>query len=63
MKIAVDRERCICSGNCVALLNEVFDQDETGVVILRQTMPDARLADAVREVATLCPAAAIEVTE
>ncbi len=32
-RVTVDRDRCIGAGQCVLSAQEVFDQDETGVVV------------------------------
>lgn len=64
MRIEVDEDKCVGGGHCVLAAPEVFDQrDEDGVVILLDESPSAELADAVREAAMLCPAAAIRVFE
>ena len=59
MKIVVDRDRCIGSGNCVLTLGEVFDCDDDGIVVLLSDRPAADQEDAVREAVMLCPARAI----
>ncbi|MBV1853118.1 ferredoxin [Catellatospora sp. NEAU-YM18] len=64
LRVAVDREACCGSGNCVRTAPEVFDQDDAdGLVLLRQPEPPEVEWTAVREAAYNCPAAAIEVTE
>ena len=64
LRVAVDRDACCGSGNCVRTAPEVFDQDEAdGLVVLRQAEPPEALHGAVREAAYNCPAAAITVTE
>jgi ferredoxin len=64
MKVTVDRDKCIASGQCVLTAPDVFDQDdEEGTVVLLQPHPPAeRLAD-MRQAAALCPALAITVEE
>jgi len=48
----------------VLVAPEVFDQrDEDGIVVLLNASPDAAQHAAVREAATICPAAAIQVRE
>jgi ferredoxin len=43
---------------------EVFDQDEDdGIVLLLDEAPEAHLHRAVREAASVCPAAAIQLSE
>jgi len=60
MRVEVDVPKCVASGQCVELAPDVFDQrDEDGMVVLLDENPPAELHDAVRESATVCPAAAI----
>jgi ferredoxin len=64
MKITVDRERCVASGQCVLAAAALFDQDESeGVVILLNDEPNPDQYDAARLAAQMCPSSAIEVTE
>jgi ferredoxin len=64
MRVQVNQERCISSGQCVLSAPEVFDQrEDDGVVFLRTGTPPADQAQDVRRAASLCPAAAITVTE
>jgi ferredoxin len=64
MKVAVDRDKCISSGQCVLAAPEVFDQrDADGLVVLLNPAPPAELAGNVRQAATLCPAVAITVKD
>jgi ferredoxin len=63
LRVAVDRDACCGSGNCVRTAPEVFDQDYIdGLVVLRQAQPPEAQHDAVRRAAHNCPAGAIEVT-
>ena len=60
MKVTVDQDKCIGSGQCVLLVPEVFDQrDEDGIVVLKDANPPAELDDAVTEAAHVCPGLAI----
>lgn len=59
LKITIDRETCIGSGNCVHWVPAVFDQDDEGyaIVIDAAAAPD----DKVREAARNCPTRSITV--
>ena len=62
MRVALDQDRCIAAGQCVAAAPDVFDQrDEDGVVVLVKATPDAAEEDDVRQAAAVCPALAIQV--
>lgn len=64
MKITVDQDKCCGAGTCVLLAPDVFDQrDDDGIVVLLDEAPPQDLHDLVREAASVCPAAAIEVQE
>lgn len=64
MKISVDEDKCCGAGQCVLLAPEVFDQrDDDGIVLLLDEEPAEQHHAIVREAASVCPAAAIEVSE
>ncbi len=64
MKVTVDRDRCIGSGQCVTALPELFDQrEEDGTAFPLAAAPPAHLADEVKRAAAVCPAQAITVAE
>ncbi|EHR61884.1 ferredoxin [Saccharomonospora cyanea] len=64
MKITVDQDKCVASGQCVVAAEQVFDQrDEDGVVVLLDAAPPAEVAADVRHAASVCPALAIHVEE
>ena len=64
MKVTVDQDKCVSSGQCVLNAPEVFDQrDEDGVVVLLATNPPADQEDNARRAAAACPAQAIYVEE
>ncbi|MER7179136.1 ferredoxin [Streptomyces hyaluromycini] len=64
MKVAVDQDRCVGSGQYVLMAPDVFDQrDEDGIVVLLDEFPPTELHDDVRQAARVCPALAIELDE
>lgn len=64
MKVVVDEDKCCGAGQCVLVAPEVFDQrDEDGIVVLIDAEPPEQEHAAVREAASVCPAAAIELNE
>ena len=64
MKVSVDQDKCVSSGQCVLNAGEVFDQrDDDGVVILLTDHPPAEQADNARKAAAACPALAIDIEE
>lgn len=64
MKVIVDQDKCVASGQCVTAAAEVFDQrDEDGIVVLLSENPPDQMAEDVRQAALLCPALAIQIIE
>ncbi|WP_394326964.1 ferredoxin [Actinoplanes awajinensis] len=64
VRVILDQDKCVGSGQCVMTAPEVFDQrDEDGIAVLLTAAPDAGQTDVVREAAALCPALAITVQE
>lgn len=64
MKVMINQDTCVASGQCVMAAAEVFDQrEEDGIVILLDDNPPTDLADGVHQAATVCPAQAIDVEE
>jgi ferredoxin len=64
MKITVDENKCVASGQCVLSAADVFDQrDEDGIVVLLDPSPDTALAEDVKQAASLCPGRAITVED
>ena len=64
MRVAVDQDRCIAAGQCVAAAPDVFDQrDEDGVVVLLNEHPSAEQAEGARRAAAACPAQVIHIEE
>ena len=60
MKVHVDQQRCVGSGQCARTVPEVFDQrDEDGIVVLLvSVVPDAMRAK-LQKAEELCPSQAI----
>ncbi|WP_277669135.1 ferredoxin [Saccharomonospora viridis] len=63
MKITVEPGKCVASGQCVVAAEQVFDQDDDGIVVLLDAEPPAEHAADVRHAASVCPALAIHVEE
>jgi ferredoxin len=64
MKVTIEQDKCVASGQCVAAAPDVFDQrDEDGIVVLLNAAPPAERADDVRHAAAVCPALAIHIKE
>ncbi|QMU71407.1 ferredoxin [Streptacidiphilus sp. P02-A3a] len=64
MRVTVDQEKCVGSGQCVLSAEKVFDQrDEDGIVVLLDPEPPADQHDDVRQAAIVCPAMAIDLVE
>ncbi|MBV8965828.1 MAG: ferredoxin [Mycobacteriaceae bacterium] len=64
MKVRVDQDNCVSSGNCVLHSSEVFDQrEEDGVVVLLNENPPAEQVENVRRAAADCPAQVIHIEE
>jgi ferredoxin len=63
MRVNIDTEQCVASGQCVMRAPQVFDQDDDGVVVLLTDRPDDADGDVVRESARGCPAVAITIEE
>ncbi|MFD3520003.1 ferredoxin [Streptomyces sp. NPDC058653] len=64
MKITLDQDKCVASGQCVVAAAEVFDQrDEDGIAVLLDAEPPADQADDTRHAASVCPALAIHIQE
>ena len=64
MKVIIDQDKCVASGQCVLAAPEVFDQrEEDGIVVLLAENPPPEAAESLREAAALCPALAIALEE
>lgn len=64
MKVTVDQDKCVSSGQCALNTSDVFDQrDDDGVVVLLDDSPADEQQDNVRKAAVACPALAIDIEE
>jgi len=64
VKVTVDQDKCVSSGQCVLNASDVFDQrDDDGVVVLLNDNPAPEQAENVRNAAAACPAVAIDIKE
>jgi ferredoxin len=64
MKVTVDQDKCVSSGQCVLNASETFDQrDDDGVVVLLNENPSPEQAEDARKAAAACPAQAIHIEE
>lgn len=59
MKVHVEADRCVASGQCVMLAPAVFDQDDDGIVVLLDAHPSEAEDDNVEQSIRVCPAVAI----
>jgi ferredoxin len=63
VKVTVDQDKCVSSGQCVLNAGEVFDQRDDGVVVLLIDSPPPDQAENARRAAAACPALAIDIEE
>ncbi|MEL0625366.1 ferredoxin [Salinibacterium amurskyense] len=63
MKIEIDAAACVGAGQCVLTAEDLFDQDDDGIVLLLNAEPDESRHAAARRSAALCPARAITIHE
>lgn len=62
MKVFVDQDRCMASGQCVLIADDVFDQrPEDGIATVLDSNPSADRMPDVEDAAAGCPALAITV--
>jgi ferredoxin len=60
MRVIVDQDKCVASGQCVIAAGAVFDQrEEDGIVELLNAAPPDDRAEDVRQAEIVCPARAI----
>ena len=63
MRVTIDRDVCIGSGNCMRFAPDVFDQDADAIVVLKIEEPPAQFLDDVRAAVAGCPTSAIRLDE
>ncbi|MFE7778344.1 ferredoxin [Streptomyces sp. NPDC057445] len=63
MRISVDRDVCVGSGNCVFFAQGVFDQHADGRVLLVTDEPDEEMRAATLTAFANCPVNAISVDD
>jgi len=64
VKVIVDQDKCVSSGQCVLNASDVFDQrDDDGVVVLLDDSPPPEQEGNARRAAAACPALAIDIEE
>lgn len=64
MRVTVDQDKCVASGQCALAVGKVFDQrDEDGIVVLLDEHPPAGLEAAIRDAMAVCPVGAIGLAE
>lgn len=63
MKIVVNEDACVGSGQCVLVAGSLFDQNDDGIVVVLNDGPNSSEEAAARKAATLCPARAITIQE
>lgn len=60
MKVILDQDKCVASGQCVTAAGTVFDQrDEDGIAVLLDAEPSPEREAEVRQAAAVCPVLAI----
>lgn len=63
MRVTIEPDRCVTSGQCAMLAPTVFDQDDDGIVVLLKDQPDEAETAGVEESIRVCPSLAISATE
>ncbi|MGH6979130.1 MAG: ferredoxin [Brevundimonas sp.] len=59
MRVTIDPNKCVGSGNCILTAPAVFGQDDDGIVTLLNAAPPESEQAAVRTSAEICPARVI----
>ena len=63
MRILLDVDKCIAVGQCLLAAPKVFDLDDSGIVVLLDSMPPESERPAVLNAITRCPAAVISLAQ
>jgi ferredoxin len=63
LKIIVNTGACVGAGQCALVAGSLFDQDDSGIVVVLNDAPDASEEAAARKAASLCPSRAISVQD
>ncbi|WP_406315357.1 ferredoxin [Streptosporangium sp. NBC_01639] len=64
MKVTIEQDKCVASGQCVVAAADVFYQrDEDGIAVLLNPTPPTEQAADVRHAVAVCPALAIHIEE
>lgn len=62
MKVILEQDKCVASGQCVTAAGSVFDQrDDDGIAVLLDENPGPEHEGAVRQAAAVCPVLAIQI--
>lgn len=63
MRLVVETNMCMGSGNCVGASPEVFAQGEDGVVVVLNETPPEELRDSVELAVAECPSQCIHLED
>lgn len=63
MLVVADTGACVGAGQCALVAEEVFEQDDDGIVVVLQPRPSSGDVAAARRAVSLCPARAIRIEE
>ena len=63
MKVHADRDVCIQAGNCVMVADNLFDQDDDGIVVVLVDDIPVDEEDRAREAVRLCPSQALTIKQ
>jgi ferredoxin len=63
MRVVARRESCCGGGQCVLSAPEVFDQDDSGIVVVLEPRPGPQDEENVRRAVMVCPSGCLAVVE